>query len=265
MALKAKLSTADYEALDESLKPLYRQSPSGDGFLLDAEGVEDVTGLKKTLEDMRLKRDKANQRVAEYEKLNATPEEIAAAIDERRQRQEKKLIDSNDVEGLVKARMDPVIKAKDAEITAIMRALDEERQKTGSLTTNLHTVVVENGITQAAQKAGVRPVAVRDVLSRAREIWKVEDGRPTPYGPDGNVLYGKNGTPVSMDEWVSSLATEAAHLFEVSAGGGAEAGKARTLAGKVVLTADQARDPRTYRAAREQALKDGTEIVITKQ
>lgn len=263
MSLKAKLSTADFEALDESLRQFYRQS--GDTFLLDAEGVEDVTGLKKTLEDLRAKRDKANQRLQEFEKLNAAPEEIIEALEDRRQRLEKKLIDANDFEGLFKARMDPIVKAKDAEIAALQRAIQEEQQRTGTLTSSLHTVVVENGITQAAQKVGVRPTAVRDVLSRARDVWKVDDGKPTPYGPDGNVLYGKNGTPVSMDEWVASLATEASHLFEASAGGGSDAGaKARTLSGKVVLTADQARDPRLYRAAKEQALKANTELVIQK-
>lgn len=78
--LKASLSASDFSALDETLKTFYVQS--GDNYVLDAEGVEDVEGLKKSKaqilqekKDLQAKLDEMNKFKSEYEASKTAEEE----------------------------------------------------------------------------------------------------------------------------------------------------------------------------------------------
>jgi hypothetical protein len=51
------------------------------------------------------------------------------------------------------------------------------------------------------------------------------------------VVYGKKGTPLTMDEWFGSLEEQAPHLFKSSSGGGASGGVG--VAGRRVSVYDQ--------------------------
>jgi hypothetical protein len=75
----------------------------------------------------------------------------------------------------------------------------------------------------AATRRGLRASAAPDLQARARGVFRLVDGVPVAFEPDGQtVRKGKDGSsPMTLDEWVSGLATEAPHLFESNAGGGA--------------------------------------------
>jgi hypothetical protein len=106
---------------------------------------------------------------------------------------------------------------------------DLEKQVAGlaterdSLMSRLVEIEINQGVTLAATKRGLRPTAIPDAVARARKVFQLVKGVPMAFEPDGkSVRYGRDGvTPLTLDEWAEGLVTEAPHLFESSAGGGA--------------------------------------------
>jgi hypothetical protein len=74
-----------------------------------------------------------------------------------------------------------------------------------------------------ATKKGLRPTAIPDITARARSVFRLVNGAPTAFEPDGKtVRVGKDGiTPMNLEEWVDAQVSDAPHLFESNAGGGA--------------------------------------------
>ena len=69
-----------------------------------------------------------------------------------------------------------------------------------------------------------RPLrAIPDITARARSVFKLVNGVPGAFEADGQtVRYGKDGvTPMTLEEWLDAQVSEAPHLFESNAGGGA--------------------------------------------
>ena len=62
-----------------------------------------------------------------------------------------------------------------------------------------------------------------DITARARGVFRLVNGVPTAFEADAQtVRAGKDGvTPMTLEEWVDAQVSEAPHLFESSAGGGA--------------------------------------------
>lgn len=100
MALKRKLTKAEFDALSKSLQELY--SGDGDEYILDTDDTTDDTGaLKRALERERVEKKKAKDKLKELE-------DAATAADEERQRKEgdiakieegwKKKLDKRDAE-----------------------------------------------------------------------------------------------------------------------------------------------------------------------
>jgi hypothetical protein len=69
----------------------------------------------------------------------------------------------------------------------------------------------------------LRPTAIPDVTARARMTFKLVNGVPQAFEADGqNARMGKDGvTPMTLAEWLDALVSDAPHLFEANAGGGA--------------------------------------------
>lgn len=268
MAIKAKLTETEFNALDAALKTLYKQS--SDGFLLDAEGVEDVTGLKKVLDDKKADVDKLRKAIKDQEdRMKAFEgidiDEAKTLIEEKRKLGDKKMLEEGKVEELFLARTDRLRKDYERQITVLQQQVVSEQKEKGNLTTRLEEVLIDTGLTEAAGKAGIRSSALRDVLLRGRTVWKLKDGKPTPYRNGEEILFGKDVTkPISMEEWVASLQPDAPHLFEPNSGARTEPGGGRSGSGpnRIVLTRDQARDVRTWRTAQDQAAKSGAEVVV---
>jgi hypothetical protein len=102
-----------------------------------------------------------------------------------------------------------------------------------SLNTRLTTIQIDQGVITAATKRGLRPTAIPDITSRARTVFKLVNGAPQAFEADGkSVRYGRDGiTPMTLEEWVDAQVSDAPHLFESNAGGGAAGNGAGGAAG----------------------------------
>lgn len=251
MALKASYATQA-----EIPEPLREHYVEKDGkFVLDAEGVEDVTGLKRSLER---ERKAAQDLAAKYKGID--PEKYKAAVEKLEALEDKELIDAGKVEELLKVRTERMRQDYDTRLATVT-------EQNGTLSKELEKLLIDNSIQAAAIAHKVQKTALADALGRGRSVFRLVDGKAIPHKPDGSVWYGKDGnTPLSADEWVGGvLVTDAPHLFEQSTGGGTPPGggsRTANVDGKRVISAADAADYRTYTAAKAEAAKAGQELVI---
>jgi len=198
------------EAVPEALRSFYVEK---DGkFHLPVEGVVSAEE-HKTFRNNNIQLLKQNKELLEkFEGID--PVKVRELQEQQRKLEEGKLLTEGKAEEVFAARLAPVKKDFETKLTAAeQRALAAERRLEGLL--------IDDAIRDAATKAGVRPTAVEDVLLRGRQAFKLVDGKAVPMSGD-EVLYGKTGQPMSMDEWLAALTEKAPHLFEQSQGGGAQ-------------------------------------------
>lgn len=265
MALKALLAEDDFKALDAALQGFYRKSDDGKSYVLDAEGVEDVRGLKSALDKMKAERKALDAKLKEVSDKfgDLDPEQARAALADLQKLQDKKLIDEGKVEELLQQRLQARDKEHERVVKNLEKKLAEEATKASTTLRRLEEALIDNGLRSAAAKAGVKPAAMTDLVLRGKSVFKLHDDRVTPFREDGEILYGKDPkAPMTMEEWISSLATDAAHLFEENKGAGAGADRGRMGGNRIVLTRDEARNVSRWREAQAQAEKSGAELIV---
>jgi len=211
MALKYKIKAR--EEVPAELQSFYVEREGA--FVLDAEGVVEKAKLdefRNTNIALAKERDELKQR---FEGID--PDEVRKLADEKRklelQAQGHK---PEELDRLVGER----IKGLKADWDKQLSAVTTERD---SLTSRLTAIQIDQGVITVATKRGLRPTAIPDITSRARLVFKLVNGAPRAFEADGTtVRYGKDGvTPMTLEEWVDAQVSDAPHLFESNAGGGA--------------------------------------------
>jgi hypothetical protein len=85
----------------------------------------------------------------------------------------------------------------------------------------LSALLIDDAATSEAAKRGLRSTALPDLKARARQTFKLVGGVPQAFDGDLPRL-GRDGvSPLTLAEWVDALVSDAPHLFEANAGGGA--------------------------------------------
>ncbi len=260
MPLKAILTKEEFEALAEEHKQLYMEQ---DGkFVFNGE-IEDVTGLKRALaatrdENKKLKSD-LQATIDKYKDID--PERAREAQKKLDEIEEKNLLDAGKVDELVAVKVERMKTDYENQITAFNKRIAGLEDENRGHHSRLSELLIDSAIREVALANGVKKAALPDVISRGKQVWTLKDNVPTPMKGD-QILYGKDpNKPLQMDEWVTGLQQEAAHLFEPSSGGGAQntqQGNSRV----VRISREDARVTSKYRAAREQAAKLGVELQI---
>ena len=221
MALKFKFKSRD--EIPAELANLYVEREGA--FVLDAEGVIEKSkademrnhniDLRKQLEDLNARFDgidpvEVKKLAEEKRKLELLaqghkPEELDRLVGER-------------------------IKGLKADWDKQLSTVTTERD---SLTSRLTAIQIDQGVLTVATKRGLRPTAIPDITARARVVFKLVNGAPRAFEADGTTLrYGKDGvSPMTLEEWVDAQTSDAPHLFESNAGGGAASNSAGGAAG----------------------------------
>ena len=210
MALKFKFKSKD-EIPAEHL-PHYAEREGA--WVLDVDGAVEKSKLdefRNTNVSLIKERDDLKKR---YEGID--PDAVKALADEKRQLEEAQQLKAGEVEKVVENR----IKGVKADLEKQIATLTTERD---AMTGRLTSIQIDQGVLTVATKRGLRPTAIPDITARARSIFRLVNGVPTAFEPDGKTLrYGKDGlTPMTLEEWVDAQVSEAPHLFESNAGGGA--------------------------------------------
>jgi len=213
MALKFVLDSID--DLDDSLKPLYSKHTDGK-FYLDVEGAV----AKAKVDEFR------DNNVALKQEIEALTDKYGNIDLEKYQDLMDKAALDDGKKRIPMEKVDEIV----AERTTAMKA--EHQNQIEALTTSnikltgqLDGLLIDGAVRNSAVEAKVRSAALEDVVLRAKQTFKVVDGKAVAHDAEGTVIYGKDGTnPLSTTEWIGGLKTSAPHLFEESKGGGAHGG-----------------------------------------
>jgi hypothetical protein len=187
--------------------------------------AEDVTGLKNALNDERKLRRDADKQLSDvkvrFEGID--PEEVVKLRERVKGLDEADIYDKQGLDALVlrrtdsmKAEHERVVRQKDQEISTLKDGVQQ-------LDRRWRQDRIKTALVDAAAKAGIAKYAMTDAVERGLKIFTDLDDQGTVVARDGDdVRYGKDGVnPLSPDEWILGLKTDAPHLWPPSSGGGA--------------------------------------------
>ena len=204
MALKYKFATK--QEIPAEHQPFYVERDGA--WLLDADGV--VSQAK--LDDFRQNNITLTNQLKKFEGID--PDAVRQLADDKRKLEEAAQIKAGEVDKVIEARL----KAARADWDKQHGVVVAERDV---LTGRLTAIQIDQAVVTEATKRGLRPTAIPDITSRARQTFKLVNGVPQAFDSDGQTArMGKDG-PMTLAEWVDALVSDAPHLFEANAGSGA--------------------------------------------
>lgn len=210
MSLKHQIAKLDEVA--EPLRQFYVQE--GNSFFLQVEGMV----AKAKVDEFRESNINLTNKLKTFTDVGATPEEYTRlkGLEKTMGQPDKALVDAA-VEARTKAM-------KEEHTTALNTLTTENKTMKGQL----EVLVIDNAVRAAASKVGALPVAVDDIVLRAKSVFRYENGQAIPYDSKNAQIYGPDGsTPMNPEQWVTGLKKTAAHLFPGSQGGGGNGGGPR--------------------------------------
>ena len=261
MALKAFY--AKREDIPEALREYYKEENGK--FVLEAEGVEDVTGLKSALEEERTRRKELERKSKGSSSGNddrLTPkerEELKELREARERAEEDELKRKGDYEKLEQRLHSDYAKK-----------LEDKDGTLNKFKGSLHNVLLENAATKAiSHHKGDANLLLPHVQKHLRVV-ESGDGKFSVEVADGDSARYSTKDPkqaMSVEELleVDFLTHDSySRAFEGRnhSGGGNPPNSGTRSGGAVTITKSQARDNRAYRAAQEQAVKIGQDRPI---
>ena len=144
------------------------------------------------------------------------PEAVRKLAEEKTRLEEEQRLKAGEFQSVLDARL----KAERTEAEKRVGIVTKERD---ALNARLATIQIDQGVVAAATKRGLRATAIPDITARARSLFRLVNGVPAAFEADGQtVRVGKDGaSPMNLEEWIETQVSEAPHLFESNACGGA--------------------------------------------
>src|ERR1035437_7200812 len=204
MPLKYKFKTR--EEIPAELQSLYVERDGA--WTLDAEGVVD----KAKHEEFRTNNIALTNQLKRFEGID--PDAVRQLAEENKSLRTATLSEDATRE------MEKQLKASKSSFDKQLVAVTGERD---ALTGRLTAIQIDQAVVTEATKRGLRATALPDITSRARTAFKLVNGVPQSFEADGQTArMGKDGvSPMTLAEWIDALVSDAPHLFEANAGGGA--------------------------------------------
>ena len=210
MALKFKFKTR--EEIPAELQPFYAERDGA--WTLDADGVVEKSKLdefRTTNVNLLKERDDLAKR---FEGID--PEEVRQLAADKQKLLEERQLKSGEADKVIEARLKTARAEWDKQHGLVVAERD-------ALHGRLTAIQIDQAVVTEATKRGLRATAIPDIAARARTNFKLVNGVPQAFEADGQTArMGKDGvTPMTLAEWVDALVSDAPHLFEANAGGGA--------------------------------------------
>jgi hypothetical protein len=235
------------DGIDENLRDLYVERDDGK-YALDADGVEDVTGLKRSLQAARADAAKARKRVPEdfdperWEQLQALEEEFQKGKLSDKQREE---FDS------LKRQLQDQHK----------KELAKYEQRAAQLQDALRRELVTSRAAQALAKAKGSVKLLLPHIERHATVVE-QDGQFVPVVTDeqGHTRIGEGGNNMTFDELVAEMRASNDYAGAFEGTGSSGGGAVRSAAGGGGRNVVAAGDNDAFLAHLEQIAKGEVEV-----
>jgi hypothetical protein len=230
MALKTFIKTL--EEVGEAFRSEYKKTD--DGYVLDTDDSsfqQKIGEFRNNNITLQKQIDELNKTMTKYKGVD--PEKYATAMETLQKLEEKQLLEAGQVDKVIEQRTAAMRSDYEGQITSLNTLVETHKGQAIQYKTRLDDIAISTAIQQAVNEVATpRKGALEDIQLRARTTWKVgDDGNIVPMS-DGKVLYGKDGkAPMTPQEWVGNLTTQAAYLFEPNSGGGSQGTGAKPATG----------------------------------
>jgi hypothetical protein len=177
-------------------------------FVLDADGVVEKTKL----DEFRQNNITLTNQLKKFEGID--PDAVRQLAAEKQKLEDEQRLKDGKFQDVLDTRLQSAKTEWDKQFSAVTSERD-------ALHGRLTAIQIDQAVVTEATKRGLRATAIPDITSRARNTFKLVNGVPQAF--DGEVpRVGRDGTsPLTLAEWVDALVSDAPHLFEANAGGGA--------------------------------------------
>ena len=204
--MKRSITTEEHAALSDDFKSEYVQD--GTGFTIKLEGDD------KKLNDFRTNNKNLEAQLAEVNKkfVNIDVDKYNSMVEKDKLIADKKLIDSGRVDELIQGRVDAVTDSFKTQLESITNTNNMMRQR-------LSTSLIDSEITQQAATLGAHASAIPDIVSRANNVFKLNDLDQVVAMNGEKELFNNSGQPLSTKDFITGLTKDAPHLFQSSTGG----------------------------------------------
>ena len=216
--MKAKYNNQD--DIPSGLEQFYHED--GGEYHLQVDGLVP----KSTVDEFRNNNIKLNKELQKVQDTlsNVDLDEYKTLKTERQQIADQELISAGKLDELLAQRTERLRTDYESRFEKMQADSQADKTKAQEYETQFNTMIVENQLKDAALKAGVRPEAIEDVLYRGKRVWRRTDSNGIEAYEGETPAYGKQGQPLTKDEWFEGLADQAPHLFKSSHGSGAAGG-----------------------------------------
>ena len=210
MPLKYKYPTQQEIPAEQSALYVEREG----AFYLDVEGVTDKVKADELRTHNIELRKQIEERDARFNGID--PDQVRQLAAEKERLEEEQRLKDGKFQDVLADKL----KAQKIDSDKLLTSVTGERD---AYFAQLTAIQIDQGVLTAATKRGLRPTALPDITARARQTFKLVKGVPQAFEADGKtVRYGKDGiTPMTLEEWMDTQVSDAPHLFEANAGGGA--------------------------------------------
>jgi hypothetical protein len=231
--------------------------------LIDKAVKEATSGLASNRDEILTEKKTLQQKLEEASKTweGLDPVAVRNIMSRLENDEEAKLLAEGKTDAVIERRTERLKADHAKQIDALQKALAERDDKLGGASSKVKKLMVEGNLRQAAVELGLVPSAIEDALSRAMNVFKVDDNDRLIAEENGSTAYGKDGkSPLTPSEWLESMKEKAPHWFPAPQGGGAGGGNGR--GGSHTISREDARDVGKYRVAKEAAAKAGVPLQI---
>jgi hypothetical protein len=239
--LDAFVATDAFAKLDEGLQALYEEDKDAGGYVLAVNDLPFKSKLNEfknnnrqlfeSQQKIEKQRKELETKLEKFKDIDPEKyEKVLHQLEEVEKLEDAELIKAGKIDEVVSKRTVAMVNDHKNQLGAkdgIIQKMSDERNQ---LRTRLGSLVIDTSVQSAVNKIGlVRPGAIADVLSRARGVFSIdEQGNMVPRDTKGEIRFGKDSNPLTVEEWSASLLTEAPHLFEGGNGGGASGNRTTT-------------------------------------
>ena len=223
MAIKFVLDLTSFDALSDDLKKLYKKRDDGK-FQLEAEGAVDSVKLDG-FRSNNVELTEANKELLTQLKAfeGVDPAKYKSFLDKFQSDEEKKLLKDGNLDEVIKLRTANIVKDYTEQLAAKEKLIAKLTDDTTRATGDKDTYIVENELRKAVSNpdVGFQPNVADIIKDSVLKEFKHKDGKVIRVKPDGSLVYGKNGDPQGLDEFVQGYAKAHPYLVMPSSGGGA--------------------------------------------
>src|SRR4030095_255805 len=189
--------------------------------------TEDVTGLKNALNQERTLRRDA-EKVGSELKIKfegVEPGEVARLRERVKGLDDADIYDKQGIEALVLRRTESMKQEHERQLQNMRRENEQLKSTTVDLDKRWRQDRIKTALLDAAAKAGVTKGALPYAVQQGMTVFTDLDEKGNVISKqDEDIRYGKDGiSPLTPEEWMLNLKTEAPFLWPPSGGGGAPA------------------------------------------